>query len=274
MSKEKIVAWITDPHLNFLSYEDRKAFYKTLDGYHYIILSGDIADGKSVVNILEEMIESISGRILFVLGNHDYYHSSVIEMRLKIWALCEAYGHDQLCWLTHSTISHVIRHTQLVVGVDGWADASAGNINTTSMRLSDSRYIKDLVFAERLGGWTGLSHMMKDLAYKDNEMLKAQFHNAETQHPNLTDILVVTHVPPFVDSSLYQNKVSDGESAPFFVNVSLGKLLIEEATQHPHKRYTVLCGHTHHKALYSPLSNLTIKTGHAEYGKPQIEESM
>jgi hypothetical protein len=55
-------------------------------------------------------------------------------------------------------------------------------------------------------------------------------------------LLIATHVPPFVEAALYQNKPSDPNYAPHFVNLALGRLIRRVARKHPDKRITVLCG--------------------------------
>lgn len=51
------ILWLTDIHLNFLSSEKRQEFYKTLVDAkpETIFISGDIAEGPSIVSILREM---------------------------------------------------------------------------------------------------------------------------------------------------------------------------------------------------------------------------
>jgi hypothetical protein len=50
----------------------------------------------------------------------------------------------------------------------------------------------------------------------------------------------------------------------------MGRAIQEIAEKHPDKIITVLCGHTHHKAVYSPVPNLKVQVAGAEYHHPQI----
>ncbi|MFC3908400.1 hypothetical protein ACFORL_04835 [Legionella dresdenensis] len=43
-------------------------------------------------------------------------------------------------------------------------------------------------------------------------------------------------------------------------------------TTHPDIDFLVLCGHTHDKAKYTPIPNLTIEAEHAEYDQPEIQK--
>jgi hypothetical protein len=88
------------------------------------------------------------------------------------------------------------------------------------------------------------------------------------------NLIVATHVPPFIEASLYQNKPSQPDFAPHFVNVSLGGALLDIADAHLQSTITVLCGHTHHEAHCQPRPNLIIKVGGAEYGSPKIAQTL
>ena len=56
------------------------------------------------------------------------------------------------------------------------------------------------------------------------------------------------------------------------MNHILGKALTEIMKEHSENQLTVLCGHTHHHAVYEPLSNLRVLVGHADYGFPEVQE--
>ena len=80
------LAWVTDIHLNFLEFADRKRFYKDIVATksNAVLVSGDIAEATAVFGILEEMAQHIAKPIYFVLGNHDYYQSSVENVKQKL----------------------------------------------------------------------------------------------------------------------------------------------------------------------------------------------
>lgn len=44
------------------------------------------------------------------------------------------------------------------------------------------------------------------------------------------------------------------------------------ANENTEVQFLTLCGHTHKKAFWQPCKNLTVKTGSAEYTKPEIQE--
>ena len=52
------------------------------------------------------------------------------------------------------------------------------------------------------------------------------------------------------------------------------RAILDIARQHPDKTITVLCGHTHHRTVYSPESNLKVQVAGAEYHHPQVADIM
>ena len=85
------LAWVTDIHLNFLESSDRKKFYQDVvaTDSNAVLVSGDIAEAPTVSEILEEMAQHIAKPIYFVLGNHDYYQSSVENVRKTVTKLSQ-----------------------------------------------------------------------------------------------------------------------------------------------------------------------------------------
>jgi hypothetical protein len=84
-----------------------------------------------------------------------------------------------------------------------------------------------------------------------------------------TKIIVATHVPPFEGAAWHAGKPSEPDYQPFFSSPTMGKILLQAAREHPEKSVEVYCGHTHGKGTYS-IENISVFTGNAEYGKPDI----
>ena len=76
-------AWLTDIHLNFLKSKQLDAFLQSLSRQtaDCFLISGDIGGSDSVVGYLKQMAAVLKRPIYFVLGNHDYYGSSIEEVR-------------------------------------------------------------------------------------------------------------------------------------------------------------------------------------------------
>ncbi|MGI6494791.1 MAG: hypothetical protein ACOX5G_01650 [Kiritimatiellia bacterium] len=83
--------------------------------------------------------------------------------------------------------------------------------------------------------------------------------------------VVVTHVPPFLEASWHDGRFCDPDWLPFFTCKAVGDVLSRFMMQHPARRMTVLCGHTHGGGTSRILPNLIAVTGSAEYGNPAIQ---
>ena len=96
--------WVTDPHLNFLRPLERAAFYARLrdQNLDVLLLGGDIGEADSVGYFLSELESELSIPIYFVLGNHDFYRSSIREVRAAIAE--QAAGSSRLHWLPTSGV--------------------------------------------------------------------------------------------------------------------------------------------------------------------------
>jgi 3',5'-cyclic-AMP phosphodiesterase len=92
---------------------------------------------------------------------------------------------------------------------------------------------------------------------------------------NVADhVVVLTHVPPFVEAAWHRGAHSDPDWLPFFACKAAGDVLKNTMENHPHKRMTVLCGHTHGGGVSHILPNLVVYTGAARYGHPTIHRAL
>lgn len=262
------LAWLTDIHLNFLDQEKRELFYKEIVKCNCdaILISGDIAEAPSLIELLNEMAAQTDKIIYFVLGNHDYYKGQIDEMREAITALSKT--HQLLRWIP-ACKTQLLENNTALVGHDGWADGRLGDYYNSKVSLNDSRMIADL-FQQRVLSMDHLLQKMQQLADDDAEQLKIQIDAAVNMRAK--KIIVVTHVPPFKEASIYKGKISDDGYLPFFTSKATGDVLMQAATENPEIKFLVLCGHTHGAANYSPLHNLTVKAGAAEYYKPAVQQ--
>lgn len=256
-------SWLTDIHLNFLQEDKRKQYYNEITrNCDAIVISGDIAEAKSVSNILEEMAYHIVKPIYFVLGNHDYYHGQIKDVRDAMMLLTKNNPH--LFWLGCCEPIKLDNDT-ILVGEDGWADGRYGDYANTPVSLNDSRLIADL-FQERILGRFQLLEKMQKLADEDANNLSFKLKEAAKQNPK--KIVVVTHVPPFRETAMHEGKISSDDFLPFFSSKATGGALMQFAKEHSSMEILVLCGHSHDWCSYHPLDNLIVFVGAAEYTRP------
>lgn len=259
------LAWLTDIHLNFLSQAERKDFYGLILEKNPIavLITGDIAESKNVRQILEEMQSYLRVPIHFVLGNHDFYHSSIKSVRENLIEITSC----SLKYLTNSLPIYLTKSTSLM-GIDGFADGRAGDFSNTRIRMNDHSFIEEFNHA-RICSNNDLQKEMGRQSEDDNGVLLLKMYILR-QGEMPKNVIILMHVPPFEECCLHGSKKSDKDFLPFYCSVGTGKLLLSIAEEHPETNFLVLCGHTHSKAIYQPLSNLTVRVGEAEYTEPRI----
>mmetsp|Transcript_29521 Transcript_29521/g.40563 ORF Transcript_29521/g.40563 Transcript_29521/m.40563 type:complete len:268 (+) Transcript_29521:600-1403(+) len=261
------LAWLTDVHLNFLSEDAKIKFYREVvdSSCDRVVISGDIAEARSIIEILKGMASEIKKPIYFVLGNHDYYGSDVISIRNKMQELCES--EQLLHWLPFSGVQKLENQT-IILGEDCWGDGRFGDYGRSRVQLNDSVYIKDLSVSSSK---EDLLRRMQLLADNDAKQLDISLRDAII---NLkpAKVLVIIHVPPFRETSMHEGKISNDDFLPFFSSKVTGDVLLKVAAENEGIEFIVLCGHTHSSAFWQPLRNLTVKAGAAIYCKPNIQE--
>ncbi len=259
----KRYAWLTDLHLNFppadtvSAFVERVAALKT-DG---ILLGGDVSEWPDGPNYLRMLAERCAQPIYFVLGNHDYYFSSIATVRRYMERLCDE--EPRLVWLTRSDPVALAPNVGLV-GHDGWADGRCGDFLRSLVMLNDYRLITELAALEKLQRWELLKSLGDQAAADVQRALPKALERFE-------HVVFLTHVPPFQESCWYDGRISDDDWLPHFTCKAVGDVLREMMLAHPERRLTVLCGHTHGRGEAEILPNLKVFTGGAQYGAPEIQ---
>jgi Icc protein len=249
------LVWISDPHLEFLDSSRVDQFLSTLPAQgDALLITGDISNATKGSFHWDRLIE-LGMPTYFVLGNHDYYMGNIATVRSQ--TLDRTTFHPNVHWVSGNAFK--LSLDTWLCGADGWGDGRAGAGVNSSIRLNDSNYIADLQ------GLASSDLFAKLNALGDESCQLLQFSLAQAFSHSPKTILVATHVPPFVEASLYENKPSDRGFAPHFVNQGLGAVLYEAASDHPAIDFRVYCGHTHHAAHYQPLPNLTVEVSGSNY---------
>jgi predicted phosphohydrolase len=289
INRMKRIAWLTDIHLNFIDYVDLVAFADDVAKQNpdAILISGDIAEADSVVNYLADLEKLFQRDIYFVLGNHDYYHGSISEVRARVRVTAR---HSQwLRWLPDIGIAELTATVGLI-GHGGWADGRYGDYEHSHLLLNDHFFIKDFNPSVRTEGHDSREFFNPDpdlaaafrtpgakqqrLATMQTLADEAARHFSHVLPKALASydhVVVVTHVPPFREASWYRGKPSDDIWLPHFSCRAVGDVLRRAMEEHPEKTLTVLCGHTHGKGEARILDNLRVYTGDAVYGKPKLQ---
>lgn len=264
------VAWITDPHLNFAVDRYRRFLFDSLFFAEpdVVLISGDIAESRELEGELVELAAAVAKPLYFVLGNHDYYRSSIREVRERVRHLVAKT--PGLVYLSQAGVFELAPGVGLV-GHDGWGDGRLGDFWHSDVQLNDYGLIAELA-ETRVAFGNDKVELAKRLARLGDEAaahLAGLLPEALERFPH---VVVVTHVPPFREACWHEGRNSDDNWAPHFSCGAVGDVLRSVMLAHPQRRMLVLCGHTHGAGRAMILDNLEVLTGGARYCQPVVTE--
>lgn len=253
--------WLTDIHLNFMRPLALRAFYERVadERPDVLFVTGDIGEADSVGRFVDEL--AAIAPIYYVLGNHDYYRSSIAAVR------------DPLSpgWLPGMAPVQLTPETVLI-GIDGWGDARCGDL-ASPIQLSDWHLIEDFAASryDRAARIALLQELGTAEAFALGESL--------ARVPASDTLIVLTHVPPFAEACIYEGEQSSPAWLPWFTCVATGEVLAEYARAYPNKKILVLCGHSHGLGVCHPEPNLEVRTGGwpagvDDYGNPIVQATL
>jgi Icc protein len=256
------LAWLTDVHLNFVGLGDRKRLYSSIrearpDG---VLLGGDIGEAPDLLEFLHEIERSVGMPIYFVLGNHDFYRSTIADVNARVRAI----KRPNLIWLTDSRVQLLSDQTALI-GDDGWADGRLGNYSNSRVFLNDYLLIGEFLGLDASSRLALLNRLADAAAAR----LAGKLREACGLRKR---VILLTHVPPFREACWYEGRLSDDDWVPHFASKAAGDVIVEIMDERPDCELLVLCGHTHGAGEVRMRPNVRVKTGGAEYRHPVIQE--
>ena len=268
------LAWITDPHLNFVAPDRLASFIEEINETKadLLLIGGDIAEADSFEHFLRTLADACRIPIYFVLGNHDYYRGSIEQVRQTATRL--THESERINWLPETGVVRISESISLI-GHGGWGDGQIGGFLSSEVVLNDYLLIEEL--QETHGSeipaidnilTPALLERLQSLGQDAADSLCPHLAQALEQSD---EIIVLTHVPPFLESCWHEGKTSDENWSPHFTCHAMGALLRETMERHPEKTMTVLCGHTHGAGRAQILDNLEVVTGGAVYREPEIQ---
>ena len=258
------IIWCTDIHLNFVDLFKLNTFCRKVTSLKpdVVLIAGDIAESDDIVEILLALEREIQCPIYFVLGNHDYYHGSIIDVRERVIRISNDSSYLQ--YLTKSGVIRLTANTCLI-GHDAWSDGRYGDYSNSDVRLNDYVLIEELKNLDKQSRLKKLN----ELGYEAASFFREKLTEALLSYQH---ILVLTHVPPFAEACWHEGNLSDNEFLPHFSCKATGDVFIEVMSKHPDKNMTILCGHTHSPGIAQVLPNLTVRAGGAVYRQPAIQD--
>lgn len=258
------LVWASDIHLDMAAHAATADFVRSIvaESPTSILITGDIADGKTVARNVSELADLLDIPVYFVLGNHDHYGRSITAVRQEIRE--HAATEPLMVWLSEAA-PVMLNPTTALIGVDGWADGTAGDgIIASPVRLRDETAIEDLAACSTR---SDLATLVKHLSDEDTDNLRTRLIGLDE---TITHVIVGTHVPPFETACRYLGEPTETDHLPHFSNPSLGRVLIDHVEANPDRTVTVLCGHTHDEAFDQPHPQISVHVAGATYQRPEI----
>ncbi len=272
------LVWTTDCHLNTVHQHGIEAFCRQIaqEKPDVLVITGDISEAPHLATHLGFMQVQLDilhpTPILFVCGNHDYYHGSIAEMREKLTKLFtydEVYKKNlvpRIGWLGSSGVVP-LTETVALVGHDGWYDGGYANWFNSKVQLWDYQLIAELGYLCPTNNIR--FNKINELAATSTKYVQ---ENLVEAFKNFEHVFVATHVAPFMENSVYNGQISDADWMPHFSSKQMGDMLKDMAQKNLDKKITVLCGHSHGHADNMILPNLRCLTGHARYKYPKVNK--
>ena len=261
-----MILWCSDTHFNFLRSTDAvlrfgKYMRKQNPDAKAMVITGDISDGRDVVNHLKELADGFDKPIYFVLGNHDYYHSSFEEIDAAVDKLVKE--DERLIWLNKTSLIQM--NDVPIVGCNGWYDLRYGNSQRFGMR--DYDVILDLSLLQQMP-----KLLVETIRAKADYEAGVLMRNAvqAIQRSYADTIIVCTHVSPYKGASYHERRLGEDDSVGCFSSLATCKVLNTLAEKYDDKTFLVLCGHSHNPAIYKHSHNIHVYCGRAEYGNPEF----
>lgn len=255
--------WLTDPHFNFVSDPDVAFLAAEVASQQaeLVVVTGDLAESHNLEKYLNIIEEVAIAPWYFVLGNHDFYGSSIFDM----WQQTRlgSTRREKVKWITDIDEPIRVNATTALVGDDGWYDGRSGNYFGSQVQLADFEHIAELAGLERMARLNRLSALSEICVKRAKPKLIRAFDTL-----GYKKVVFLTHVPPYPQAAWHRGKQSGLEWLPFFSSQTMGDMLNEVMDARPDKEMLVLCGHTHSPGMYDPRPNIQVETGGARYGSP------
>lgn len=247
------LVWLSDTHLNVLPKSWRnKLFVAKIKRAKpdCVLVTGDITTGRVLERDISWLSEAFREQeVLFVMGNHDYYHRGFSEVDESV---CELVKHlPNVKWLSKSGVIS-LSETTAIVGHEGWYDASLGDPSLLRYTF-DWRYIDEL---KSLSSLSDRISVFIERATRSARMLESSLVSALQTHDV---VYVATHFPPWPERNLHFQRFW----LPYNTNAVMGKMIENVARQFLDKKIVVLAGHTHEPDEFTVGSNIECRVSRA-----------
>ncbi|PIS01643.1 MAG: hypothetical protein COT84_00960 [Chlamydiae bacterium CG10_big_fil_rev_8_21_14_0_10_35_9] len=245
--------WLTDVHIDYKKDTSVNDFFERIQTQDEggICITGDIAENRGAIEFIQKLSSKVRCPIYFVLGNHDFYGSEIFSLQEELFELFKE--NTSVYYLAKENVLSVSPDTA-VIGVDNWYDLKGGDYFTSDIKLKDFKMIDNFKSLSKQDLYDFMGEHSQKIIKQVEEKLDLAFQGH-------THAILLTHVPCFREACLHNNQIADDKWAPFFTHRQLADFIVTYMSERVDKSLTILSGHTHHKAEYSPLQNVVIKVG-------------
>jgi Icc-related predicted phosphoesterase len=293
------LAWTSDLHLVFLgpssprAASDVRSWLERLarQSFDALAISGDISEAPYLHEHLALLESYLQRPIYFVLGNHDFYRSSIERV---IPAM-----HTFVSEATHLHCLDLMGPIELtpstaLVGHGCWGDGGYGDFLGSTIMLNDWKVIEELR-RWRKGPWR--VSRVNSHGECDDDVLKQQVDPADLDRESIAEqlrmlgaraadhirkvlpmaleakpnVVLLTHTPPFAPRCVRTRTHWDWW-APHAGCKAAGDAIEQIMDDYPHRNLLILSGHVHSASCIQVSRNIEQRTAAAVYGDPRIEE--
>lgn len=246
------IAWAADIHLDHAEPAAVDRFVEQVQTVapSALLLAGDIGGSRTTLGYVDELERRCGVPVRYVLGNHDFYRSSIPKVR-------EQHRADRR-YLHTAPTSWPLGPNVDLVGVDGWGDSGWAPEAFGQIRLSDFHMIREFSRApdRRI--------VAEGLGRESAEQLRRQLMQTTAK-----TVVVVTHVPPIPEACLYEGQPSGPSGIAAFACRATWDVLQEHRERY-RQRLIVLSGHTHGPCQVE-RDGIEIRVAGSDYGTPRVE---
>jgi hypothetical protein len=154
-----------------------------------------------------------------------------------------------------------------LIGHDGWSDGRLGDWAHSTVMLNDYIMIREFVALNKTRRLELLNRLGDEAAQHITRVLPLALQ--QFQH-----VILLTHVPPFREACWHEGKIATEDWLPHMCCQATGAAISRCMEKYPHRKLTVLCGHTHSSGEVWPLANVRVLTAAATYRSPRVAGAM
>lgn len=201
----------------------------------------------------------------FVLGNEDFFDSSIATVREQVNQLCNR--HPTLHYLSADCEPVELTTSVALIGHDGWPDGRFAKLDMPgSTWPEDYARIRELREADEKGRW-GLLNTLGDQAA---EHFRGLLSNAVRQF-NL--VLLLTHVPPWLELAPHpMHRKYYRDTSHYCASRAAGDAIRAVMEGAPNCQLIVLSSHPHGAAEFRPLPNVVAYSASPKFAEPSVQK--